>query len=55
MNQDIRVIEGLQKRLDKGLLETLIYIEQNPGEFTIAELRSYFRVIGEFRLLFSPA
>lgn len=52
MNQDLSVVEAVQQRLGLGLLETLIYMEQNTGEFTIAELRSYFRVIAEFRALF---
>lgn len=56
MTKDLAIIEGLQQRLGgKGLLETLIYIEQNTQEFSIAELRSYFRVMAEFRALFSRA
>lgn len=55
MNQDLSVVEGLQQRLGMGLLETLIYIENNTGEFTIRELRSYYRVMGQFRAMFSAA
>ena len=53
MNQDLSVVEAVQQRLGLGLLETLIYIEQNTQEFTIRELRSYYRVMSQFRALFA--
>ena len=55
MNQDLSVVEAVQQRLGLGLLETLIYIEQNTPEFTIRELRSYYRVMAQFRAMFSAA
>lgn len=55
IKEHIKTIEGIQARLNTGLLETMIYIADNPGEFTIAELRAYYSVRSEFELLFAPA
>ncbi len=56
INQDLKVIAGIQERLGQlPVLETLIYIEQNPSEFTIAELRSFYSVMSQFRALFAAA
>ncbi len=56
INQDLKVIAGIQERLGQlPVLETLIYIENNTNEFTIAELRSFYNVMAQFRALFSAA
>ena len=56
INRDLAVIQGIQERLGgEPLLETLIYIEQHTDEFTIAELRSFYSVMAQFRALFAPA
>ena len=56
INQDLKVIAGIQERLGQlPVLETLIYIENNTGEFTIAELRSFYNVMSQFRALFARA
>jgi len=56
INQDLKVIAGIQERLGQlPVLETLIYIENNPGEFTISELRSFYNVMSQFRALFAAA
>lgn len=56
INQDLNVIAGIQQRLGQlPILETLIYIENNTEEFTIAELRSFYSVMSQFRALFSRA
>ena len=56
INQDLKVIAGIQERLGQlPVLETLIYIENNSQEFTIAELRSFYNVMSQFRALFSAA
>jgi hypothetical protein len=53
INQDLAVIQGIQERIgQQPILETLIYIGNNTQEFTIRELRSYYRVMAEFRALF---
>lgn len=53
INQDLKVIAGIQERIgQQPILETLVYISNNTQEFTIAELRSYYRVMAEFRALF---
>ena len=53
--EDLKVIEGIKARLNTGMLETMIYIDANSQEFTLAELRAYFRVKAEFQKLFEPA
>ena len=53
--EDLKVIEGIKARLNTGMLETMIYIDANSEEFTLAELRSYFRVKAQFQKLFEPA
>ena len=55
ITEDINVIEGIKARLNMGMLETMIYIDANSEEFTLAELRAYFRVKAEFQKLFEPA
>ena len=56
INQDLKVIAGIQERLGQlPVLETLIYIENNTNEFTIAELRSFYNVMAQFRALFARA
>jgi len=56
INQDLKVIAGIQERLGQlPVLETLIYIENNTGEFTISELRSFYNVMSQFRALFAAA
>lgn len=56
INQDLKVIAGIQERLGQlPVLETLMYIENNTNEFTIAELRSFYAVMAQFRALFSAA
>ena len=53
INQDLAVIQGIQERIgQQPILETLIYIGNNTQEFTIRELRSYYRVMAEFRAFF---
>jgi hypothetical protein len=55
ITEDLKVIEGIKARLNIGMLETMIYIDANSEEFTLAELRAYFRVKAEFQKLFEPA
>jgi hypothetical protein len=55
ITEDINVIDGIKARLNTGMLETMIYIDANSQEFTLAELRAYFRVKAEFQKLFEPA
>ena len=54
INKDLAVISGIQERLGQlPLLETLIYIENNTDEFSLAELRSFYNVMSQFRALFA--
>ena len=56
IKQDLNVIAGIQQRLGQlPILETLVYIENNTQEFTIAELRSFYNVMSQFRALFARA
>ena len=56
INKDLAVIAGIQERLGQlPVLETLIYIENNTDEFTLAELRSFYNVMAQFRALFATA
>ena len=56
INKDLAVIAGIQERLGQlPVLETLMYIENNTNEFTIAELRSFYNVMAQFRALFATA
>ncbi len=56
INKDLAVIAGIQERLGQlPVLETLIYIENNTDEFSIAELRSFYNVMSQFRALFAAA
>jgi hypothetical protein len=56
INRDLNVIAGIQERLGQlPVLETLMYIENNTAEFTIAELRSFYNVMSQFRALFAAA
>lgn len=56
INKDLAVIAGIQERLGQlPVLETLIYIENNTDEFTLAELRSFYNVMAQFRALFAAA
>jgi hypothetical protein len=56
ITQDLKVIAGIQERLGQlPVLETLMYIERNTAEFTIAELRSFYSVMGQFKALFAEA
>ena len=54
INKDLAVIAGIQERLGQlPVLETLIYIENNTDEFSLAELRSFYNVMSQFRALFA--
>ena len=53
--EDLKVIEGIKARLNTGMLETMVYMNVNSEEFTLAELRAYFRVKAQFQKLFEPA
>lgn len=58
IKQDLAVIKGISERLGYGqgkMLETLMYIESNTQEFTLAELRSFYNVMSGFREMFQPA
>jgi hypothetical protein len=56
INKDLAVIAGIQERLGQlPVLETLMYIENNTNEFSIAELRSFYNVMAQFRALFATA
>ncbi len=56
INKDLAVIAGIQERLGQlPVLETLIYIENNTDEFSIAELRSFYNVMSQLRALFAAA
>lgn len=56
INKDLAVIAGIQERLGQlPVLETLIYIENNTDEFSLAELRSFYNVMSQFRALFAAA
>jgi hypothetical protein len=56
INKDLAVIAGIQERLGQlPVLETLMYIENNTNEFSMAELRSFYNVMAQFRALFSTA
>lgn len=56
ITQDLNVIAGIQERLGQlPILETLVYIENNTDQFTIAELRSFYAVMSQFRALFARA
>lgn len=56
INKDLAVIAGIQERLGQlPVLETLIYIENNTDEFSLAELRSFYNVMAQFRALFAAA
>jgi len=55
ITKDINVIEGIKARLNTGMLETMVYMDANSEEFTLAELRAYFRVKAQFQKLFEPA
>ncbi len=55
ITEDINVIEGIKARLNTGMLETMMYMDTNSEEFTLAELRAFFRVRAQFQKLFEPA
>ena len=56
INKDLAVIAGIQERLGQlPVLETLMYIENNTNEFSMAELRSFYNVMAQFRALFATA
>jgi hypothetical protein len=56
INKDLAVIAGIQERLGQlPVLETLMYIENNTDEFSMAELRSFYNVMSQFRALFATA
>jgi hypothetical protein len=52
-DQNLKIVLGIQARLDLGFLETLLYIRANSAEFTLAELRAYHRVTEQFQELFA--
>ena len=55
ITEDINVIEGIKARLNTGMLETMVYMDVNSEEFSLAELRAFFRVKAQFQKLFEPA
>jgi len=56
INKDLAVIAGIRERLGQlPVLETLMYIENNTDEFSMAELRSFYNVMSQFRALFATA
>ena len=55
ITEDLKVIEGIKARLNIGMLETMVYMDANSEEFSLAELRAYFRVKAQFQKLFELA
>jgi hypothetical protein len=55
ITEDLKVIEGIKARLNTGMLVTMMYMDTNCEEFTLAELRAFFRVKTHFQKLFKPA
>jgi hypothetical protein len=55
ITEQIRVLNGISARLGLPMLETLMYMDENSQEFTLAELRAYFAVKAQFQKLFEPA
>ena len=55
IKEDLAIVQAIGEQLQLPMLETLMYFEANSQEFSLAELRAYFRVKAEFRKLFEPA
>jgi hypothetical protein len=55
ITEQIRVLNGISARLGVPMLETLMYMDENSQEFSLAELRAFFAVKAQFQKLFEPA
>jgi hypothetical protein len=55
ITEDLAVVQAIKEQLQLPMLETLMYIDANSEEFSLAELRAYFRVKAQFQKLFEPA
>ena len=53
--EQLNVLTGISARLGVPMLETLVYMDENSEEFTLAELRAFFAVKAQFQKLFEPA
>jgi hypothetical protein len=55
IKEDLAVVQAISEQLQLPMLETLMHIDANSEEFSLAELRAYFRVKAQFQKLFEPA
>jgi hypothetical protein len=55
IKEDLAVMQAISEQLQLPMLETLMYVDANSQEFSLAELRAYFRVKAQFQKLFEPA
>jgi hypothetical protein len=55
IKEDLAVVQAISEQLQMPMLETLMYIDARNKEFSLAELRAYFRVKAQFQKLFEPA
>jgi hypothetical protein len=55
ISEALPVVQAISEQLQLPMLETLMYIDANSEEFSLAELKAYFKVKAEFQKLFEPA
>ena len=55
IKEDLAVVQAISEQLQMPMLETLMHIDARSEQFSLAELRAYFRVKAQFQKLFDPA
>jgi hypothetical protein len=51
--ESLAVVKAIQEQLQLPLLETLQYIKGHTQEFSIAELRAFYKVMDGFQKMFA--
>ena len=54
ITQALEIIEDIQNDMGEGLLETLMYMQDNLDDFSDTQVRAFRRAMADFRKLFAP-
>jgi hypothetical protein len=55
ITEELAVVQAIKEQLMLPMLETLQYIGEHTEEFSLSELRCYYKVMAEFEKLLQPA
>lgn len=55
ITQALEIVQDIQADMGEGLLETLMYMQDNLDQFSDTQVRAFRVAMADFRKLFAPA